>query len=235
MRDVLKPILHPEFSYKTYIVGKEKMPLLVVDNFIKDAQSLVDFCLANNNFTKSDRFYPGLRMEGPQKYMAAMHFYLGELFHAIFGLQKDKWQSGRSLYSMVVLPPEQLNIQQCIPHVDSFSRSAIACVHFLCDDTKGGTSLYRHKKTGFECIDEQRVEEYNQVAIAEGVLDLPQKSYMNGSNYFFKQIACVDAKFNRLVVYPSAVLHSGNIAPDFDFDPNPVSGRLTLNSFITGK
>jgi hypothetical protein len=29
-------------------------------------------------------------------------------------------------------------------------------------------------------------------------------------------------------------LHSGNIAPDFLFDTNPRTGRLTINTFISG-
>ena len=49
------------------------------------------------------------------------------------------------------------------------------------------------------------------------------------------QIANVDAMFNRMIIYPSNILHSGNIAADFNFDQNPATGRLTLNSFIYGK
>ncbi len=235
MEETKKPKLHPKIVHQVIYVRREKVPLIVIDNFLDDAESLIHFCVASAAFNNADSFYPGLRMPAPKLYIQALHYYLGSLFSATFGLKKDMWQTGRSLYSMVVTPPAQLKVQQCIPHVDSFNRGDLACVHFLCDENKGGTSLYRHKETGFEYIDQERVDEYSQCVIDQGGIDTQQKFYMNGSTDLFEQIACVDAKFNRLVVYPGAVLHSGNIAPDFNFDPNPTTGRLTLNSFITSK
>jgi len=235
MEDIIKPKLHPKIVHQVVYVGREKVPLIVIDNFLEDAESLIEFCVASAAFNNADSFYPGLRMPAPKLYIQAIHYYLGSLLDATFGLKKDMWQTGRSLYSMVVTPPAQLKVQQCIPHIDSFNRGDLACVHFLCDESKGGTSLYRHKKTGFEYIDPKRLEEYNQCVIAQGGIDIQQKSYMNGSTDLFEQIACIDAKFNRLVIYPGSVLHSGNIAPDFSFDPDPKTGRLTLNSFITRK
>jgi hypothetical protein len=56
--------------------------------------------------------------------------------------------------------------------------------------------------------------------------------YINGDNQYYEQIGSYDAKFNRIVMYRGNVLHSANIAPDFNFDPNPRTGRLTLTSFI---
>lgn len=235
MEDTLKPLIHPDFAYKAYSVGNEQTPLLVIDHFIKDPERLIDFCVARAAFDNTDNFYPGLRMPAPHLYIHAINFYLSELIESIFGLKKDSWEGGRTLYSMVATPPEQLRPQQCIPHVDSFYRGDLACVHFLCDTDKGGTSLYRHKKTGFESVDAQRIDNYNQTVIHEGALDAPQKSYMNGSNTFFERTAAIDAVFNRMIIYPTTALHSGNIAPGFNFDPNPASGRLTLNSFIFSK
>ncbi|HRH76695.1 MAG TPA: DUF6445 family protein, partial [Cellvibrionaceae bacterium] len=110
-----------------------------------------------------------------------------------------------------------------------------ACVHYLCDEKKGGTSIYRHKKTGIERITEDNVDYYNQAVNEEGALIQLEGSYMNGSNAYFEQIACVEAVFNRMVIYPANVLHSGNISKDFTFDSNPSRGRLTINSFLYSK
>jgi hypothetical protein len=235
MQDSLKPMLHPELSYKFYTVGREQTPLLVIDNFIQDAHLLVDFCEANTNFSKVDNFYPGLRMAAPNMYIHAINRYLAELLGNIFGLTQDKIAGGKALYSMVVTPPDQLEINQCLPHIDSYVSGDLACVHYLCDKQKGGTSLYRHRKTGYEKITSETVDHYKQSVVDEGALRLEKKSYMNGSNNYFEQIAAIDAMFNRMIIYPSNILHSGNIASDFNFDPNPASGRLTLNSFIFSK
>ena len=152
MQDSLRPILHPELSYKFYNVGREETPLLVIDNFIQDAHSLVEFCKANKNFSKVDTFYPGLRMAAPRMYVHAINYYLADLLSNIFGLTQNKIAGGTALYSMVVTPPDQLEINQCLPHIDSYLTGDLACVHYLCEKEKGGTSLYRHRKTGYEKI-----------------------------------------------------------------------------------
>lgn len=142
---------------------------------------------------------------------------------------------GKSLYSMVITPPDQLEPIQCIPHIDSYLSGDLACVHYLCDKEKGGTSLYRHKKTGYEKITSENINTYKESLFNEGALVFKKKSYMNGSNNYFEQIAEVEAVFNRIVIYPSNILHSGNIPPNFNFNPHPAAGRLTLNSFIFSK
>lgn len=232
MQDSLKLALHPELSYKFYKVGVEETPLLVIDNFIRDAHLLVDFCVANTSFSKVDNFYPGLRMVAPDKYIHTINRYLADLLSNIFGLTQDKIAGGKALYSMVVTPPDKLDPAQCLPHIDSYLSGDLACVHYLCGKEKGGTSLYRHRKTGYEKITSETIDHYKQTVLDEGALTFEKKSYMNGSTDYFEQIATVDATFNRIVIYPSNVLHSGNIAADFNFDANPATGRLTLNSFI---
>lgn len=232
MQDSLNLTLHPELSYKFYNVGRENTPLLVIDNFINDAHLLIEFCEKNINFNKVDSFYPGLRMTAPRMYIHAVNRYLAELLSNIFGLTQDKIAGGKALYSMVVTPPDQLEIKQCLPHIDSFLVGDLACVHYLCGKEKGGTSLYRHKKTGYEKITAEIIDRYHHAVLEEGALDIARKSYMNGANDYFEPIAEIDAQFNRMIVYPSNVLHSGNIPPGFDFNPNPREGRLTLNSFI---
>jgi hypothetical protein len=227
--------IHPDFQCELLLAGQEKTPLIIIDNFIKDAEQLVDFCLENNVFSKVDNYYPGIRMPAPKMYVRVVYECLSELFASIFDLSKQDFSCGRSFYSLVVTPPEQLKQQQSLPHVDSYRYSDFACVHYLCDREMGGTSLYRHKKTGFERITDDRVNFYNQSVVGEGALSELQNSYMNGSNDYFDQIACVDALFNRMVIYPANVLHSGNISKDFAFDPTPSKGRLTLNSFLFSK
>jgi hypothetical protein len=230
----LIPELHPDFAYKAYNVGREKTPLLVIDNYLKDAQGLVDYCKGMNNFGHVDTYYPGVRMLAPQLYMHALHHHLARFFFTIFGLSPEYIEGGKAYYSMIVTPPEKLEPKQCIPHIDSFISGNLACVHYLCDKSKGGTSLYRHKKTGFEVVTKETIDSYNQAVIDEGALTL-EKSYMNGTNDYFERIAKIDAQFNRVVIYPGNILHSGDIAPEFNFDTDPTRGRLTLNSFIFKK
>ena len=48
----------------------------------------------------------------------------------------------------------------------------------------------------------------------------------------FEQINKQDGIFNRILIYRRNILHSGCIDKDFIPDPNPLTGRLSINSFI---
>ena len=224
------PPLHPEFTYRVDLVGNERQPVLVVDNFIANAESLVDYCCQTAQLNEERGFYPGMRGAGPGLYMDALSKHLGALIYKTFQLTPQPLRKMRSVYSMVTTAPDQLSPLQCAPHCDSANMGDLASVHYLCQPHHGGTSLYRHRETGFEYVDAGRKAQYRESVTAQEP-DF-SRSYMNGSNAFFEQIASYEARFNRLVIYRSTSLHSGNIAPDFNFDPSPRTGRLTLNTFI---
>ena len=59
--------------------------------------------------------------------------------------------------------------------------------------------------------------------------------YVRGSTNGFEEIGRVQARFNRLVVYPGNLFHSGILPDDYDFSPDPRRGRLTINIFLDGE
>ena len=229
------PQLHADFAYKAYKVGREKTPLLVIDNFIAHAEQLVDYCAALGKLEKIDTFYPGIRMQAPDMYVHTLYQYLGVLLEHAFDLPLNQIQGSKALFSMVTTPPEQLSPKQRLPHIDSFETGDLACVHYLCSPEMGGTALYRHKSTGFETIDASQIDHYNETLIKEGALQSEDITYMHGANKYFDQIADIGAVFNRLIIYPSNILHSGTISPNCVLDADPRKGRLTLNTFIYRK
>ena len=226
------PNLHPGFAYRVDHVGNERQPVLVIDNFLNSADSLVEYSAKTATFNAENGLYPGIRFPAPNLYVEAMSKHLGGLVGSVFALPDDIRMGVKSVFSLVVTPPDQLQPLQCVPHTDSANMTDLATVHFLCGAGHGGTSLYRHRATGFEYVDDTRLGDYrNLIAEQEKMPDFPT-GYMNGSNHLFEQIASYDAVFNRIIMYRSTSLHSGNIAPDFTFDPNPRTGRLSINTFI---
>ena len=221
----------PTFQYQVEYVGQDRQPVLIIDNAFQQAEKLVDYCVANLAFHQADSFYPGIRMPGPANYDKFLARQLGVLMHQVFGTPIEKIRGARSVYSMVVTPPEALALTQRVPHSDSLSEQNLACVHYLCESRQGGTSLYRHRSTGYENINEQRYETYQAALTADMKRYGTPAGYINGSTEIFERTASYEARFNRLVMYRGFNLHSGNIAPDFAFDANPRSGRLTLNTF----
>lgn len=224
--------LHSDFKYRVDYVGLERQPVLVIDNFLVHAETLVEFAQQQGQFNNADAYYPGVRLPAPELYLYSFQRHLHRLVSDTFGM-RDEWVTGvKADFSMVVTPPAELRPAQCLPHFDSTNGRELAAVHYLCDSKQGGTSLYRHRSTNYETIDAERKPIYRSSLQQELPDHLVQRRYMNGSDNFFEQIASYEARFNRLIIYRCNNLHSGNIAPDFTFDPSPRTGRLTLNTFI---
>lgn len=230
-----KPQIHANFAVEVQHIGGEGIPLLVIDNFLAQAEQLVDYCAGVGRLEKIDTYYPGIRMQAPEMYVHALHYYLDKIFEAVFNLPISQIKGSRALFSMVTTPPQMLEPKQRLPHIDSFETGDLACVHYLCGPEMGGTSMYRHCSTGYETINASQIDHYNEALIAEGAVESAPLAYMNGSNKYFEQIASVEAAFNRMVVYPSNILHSGNINANCSLDPDPRKGRLTLNTFVYRK
>jgi len=230
--DNFLPPLHPEFTYRVDYIGQEKIPVLVVDNFLQDAEALLGFAIKFGDFRDGTDFYPGIQSRVPDFYNNALYSYLREIVCAAFDKTLDQISHSQSTYSLVLTPPPRLAIPQSRPHVDTINKDKLACVHYLCTPEKGGTSFYRHRATGFETLSPERMDEYSLHLEQEAKDTRWQKKYINGSNEYYEEIGRYESNFNRLIMYPSDVLHSASIPEDFQFRPNPVVGRLTLNTFI---
>lgn len=218
--------------YQVNYVGQERQPVLVIDQFLPQAERLVDYCAGKLAFNQSDSFYPGLRMPAPPEYDKFIAYQLRQFITDVFSTSIEKIRGARSVYSMVTTRPQALALQQCMPHCDAYNEFNLACVHYLCGPQQGGTSLYRHNSTGFESVNQERERTYMEALNKDVQRHSVARAYINSSTDIFTRTASYEAAFNRIVVYPGYVLHSGNIASSFAFDPNPRTGRLTLNTFF---
>ena len=224
--------LHPSISIQKLTVGNDKAPLLVIDNFVADPDRLVRRA-ATRMFGQGGRYYPGIRAEAPLSYQQLFTVKLRDLLFEYFDLRGRGFSFSLCAYSLVTSPPQNLEFLQRIPHFDSTNRNALASVHYLFRRDLGGTAFYRHRSTGFESVDDSRKERYFQILNEESQgTHAPAPGYINGDTPLFEQTAKQDGVFNRILIYPRSVLHSGNISADFVPDPNPATGRLSINSFI---
>jgi len=213
-------------------LGAEGAPLIVVDDFVPNPDELVDYAMAQN-FGVQGRYYPGIRCIAPQSYQQFLLTTLGGLILECLGAKRGTLGFSMCHYSLVTTPADQLELLQRIPHVDSVAKNGLASIHYLFRKNLGGTAFYRHRATGFESLDESRNDRYFRTLEAECAgPDAPAPGYINGDTPLYQQIAKQDGVFNRLLLYPRNVLHSGCIAPDFVPDSNPRTGRLSINSFI---
>lgn len=225
-RRMHRPTLRIDF------VGNARAPVAVIDDFHPDPQSLIAQAEANQGFSDSSRFYPGIRAQGSFEYVKWLCETLRSLMPDGFG-PPNSVKPTECNYSLVTRRPEETIPFQRIPHFDGTDGGKIAVLHYLCRPEQGGTAFYRHRATGYEQINPANVKHYAQAIDDEmGVHGVPPPGYVNGSTALFERIAAYDAAFNRALVYRGTSLHSGSIPEGFVPDANPRTGRLTVNTFL---
>jgi len=224
--------LNPNLTTRVYQLGEEQSPLLVVDNFLQDAELLVeDAC--QQRFVQNSPLYPGIRAPAPICFQSLLLSTLGRQLKQVFELKGSKLSLSLCQYSIVTMSADQLTLLQRIPHFDSTKRDELAAVFYLFKEDLGGTSFYRHNKTGYEYIDDARRIPYFKSLESENDSDnIPQQGYINGDTALFTRISEQQGIFNRLIVYRRQNLHSGSISPSFVPNADPRKGRLTINIFI---
>lgn len=218
---------------KTYSAGHEGEPLLMANAYLNGADQLRDYAIRNNQFSSADTYYPGIRMPIPYNYTMTLAKNFQAYIEAHFGLPLSKVKKAVSRYSIVTASPESLNLRQRIPHFDAPSRNSLAMIHYLCDDANSGTALYRHRESDFEYVDETRHDHYIRRLDRQFNNPLEHPSgYICGDTDNFEMIESFAAVYNRVVMYRGSSLHSGIIRPDYNFDPSPRTGRLTITTFM---
>jgi len=223
---------HPDITVQRSSIGGEQAPLLVIDNLIANPGELIELA-AGKLYSDVASYYPGIRAKAPLSYQQFVLDQLRSLFSETFGLQGRTLRFTGCYFSLVTSPPEKLAHLQCIPHIDSVLDTELAFVHYLFKRDHGGTAFYRHRQTGFEVITQERKAEYFACVEAEKVgPNKPDLGYINASTALYEQIRSEAGIFNRMLVYRRNSLHSGSIVLPFAVDPNPRTGRLSINGFV---
>jgi uncharacterized protein DUF6445 len=223
---------HRDFSIQRLTIGAERAPLMVIDNALADADALVRMA-ATKMFGDVTSYYPGVRAKVPLTFQKFVLDELREEFVGLFGMDRASLRFTACHFSLVTTPAEKLGHLQRIPHIDSVTSSELAFILYLFKTDLGGTSFYRHRKSGFEVVDETRFPGYSAIVEAEreAVLRGPP-AYINGSNDFYEEVGRQEGVFNRMLIYRRTSLHSGNIRPNFVPVTDPRKGRLSVNGFI---
>ncbi|TYK66404.1 DUF6445 family protein [Colwellia echini] len=226
-------LLNPNANISNITFGVEKQPLLKVDSYLTDPQVLIDFAINKNQFSPSNSFYPGIRMPLPISYIQALIHNLGADIEATFGVDLKKIKTAVATFSIITTPAENLEFFQTIPHFDGLGENKLAILHYLSDMPDTGTCFYHHKALGYDYVDDSRYQGYLDY-LDEQFKDRNQASdtYICDDSAEFEKIASYQCVFNRLLIYKASSLHSGLITSDYNFDPNPKTGRLTIASFI---
>lgn len=223
---------HSDFRVQRSVIGSERAPLLVIDDVLARPDELVDLAAAKT-YGDVASYYPGIRAKVP---LTFQKFILDELrgeFAQVFGLADATLRFTACHFSLVTTPPSRLTYLQRIPHIDSLAGSELAFILYLFKTDLGGTAFYRHRKTGFEFVDQARKAEYwRHIEAEQAVVEQTSPCYISGDTPLYERVGHEDGVFNRMLVYRRTSLHSAALTPDFAGSADPRQGRLSVNGFI---
>lgn len=220
-------------------VGHSQTVALTIDGFAMpamDAPASLDAIRAIAAqlapYPPQQRTYPGLRRVITGADQAACR-YLAHLLQAtapLIGAAYD-WPGfavTEASFSLMTAAPDALAPQQRTPHFDTPDPDVVAMLHYLAPTA--GTGFYRHRATGIEVVTPGNVAHYTATARAE--LAARPAGYITHSDAHYELITPIEGRANRIVFYPSALLHSALMTDDTARDADPMTGRLTTVVFL---
>lgn len=212
-------------------IGTEREPIVTVDGFANDPDMLRrEASLAN--FAPIGEYYPGERAPVPPLYLDMIGDTLRDVLGEFFGY-RGGGEILRSYYSIATSAPHQLSLPQRIPHTDAYDDHQIAVLHFLNREDLGGTAFFRHRSTGFETVNAQRVEQFH-ASLSEDFARLgePEPAYIGDDSPLFERTHVCSYRFNRAIIYRGKLLHCADLANMPNLPGSIQQGRLTAATFV---
>jgi len=211
----------------------------VVDDALRDPDAFVAWAVAHAGAFRQVDFnaYPGTYLMTPAEVERALEQFFIVRMRQFFDARRLLKMHCR--LSMITLPPEALRPYQWLCHTDRFgldaSQSIQASVLYLFRDSSlGGTSFYAPARSTDETAQlfADTTTLSNEAFTARYGI---QPGYIGASNAWFTRVGGVPARWNRLIFYDGAVLHSGDIPDPARLSTDPAQGRLTFNGFFVSR
>ena len=222
--------LNPGAQAAVLPVGQDRVPVLIVDDLLSDAEAIAEVARGLAYGPPGRAGYPGLNADIDQAFAAAFLTLLRPPLQSVFGVPAGAPLACNGYFGLVCTPQSELKPYQAVPHVDTTQPRSLAILWYLCDEAFGGTGFFRHRATGVETLTGDRQAAY-EVALRTEMADRVP-AYPCADDPAFELIGQAEAKFNRMLVYPGNLLHSGLVAPG-RLSADPAVGRLTANLFVT--
>lgn len=211
--------------------------LIFIDDFLEHPEALLE-AACRSSFEpypglSERKGYPGVRAEAPSTYSQNLTALVDPLIRLNFGVPEHlPLRKSMCGFSLTTAMPEALGNLQRTPHFDASTPHHMAVLLYLCDARHGGTAFYRHRATGIQQVTAQNREAFLARYNDELAQRPPAARYFDQGDEHFEFLGRMPARFNRLVVYRGSLLHTAVINPELSINPDPLNGRLTVNTFF---
>jgi hypothetical protein len=228
--------INPHLTLKTFKLDDIDSAVYVIDDFLINTGDLTSYTrnTAYLNPVGSDgTAYPGMRDAMPMPYIRLLKKLIEDNILTTLVNSPSSVEIHRSLLSLTTVSESNLNTLQKMPHIDSFMDTEFASVHYLCDKEMGGTSIYKYKPSNIIRFNEKHRHLLNQAKQMVENNRLEHKGYLKHSTSLFEKVFSIEAKFNRIVIYPGNLLHCANLKDNMSINTDINKGRLTIASFFS--
>ena len=189
-------LLNESATRRVVRIGEEREPLCIIDDFLDEPLKFRNQAIQGVPPRPDETLYPGLRAPAPEAYQALLDTTLRKLATEVFDIDVPPSPSLVSFCSLVATPPERLKPAQQIPHFDQPNRRDLAVMHYFCEPHLGGTSFYRHRSSGYEYINDERVPGYFETIereVREIGLPKPPSRRAGTASSFIERRRCTPA------------------------------------------
>jgi hypothetical protein len=224
------PRLNPGARAAVMNVGRERIPVLIVDDLLEDAEAVAHAACRLDYGPPGRPGYPGLNADIDRDFAAGLLTQVRPPLQSVFGVPAAAPLACSGYFGLVCTPEAELTPRQCVPHTDTTQPRSLAVLYYLCGPEFGGTGFFRHRATGIETLTSDRQAAYDAALVPE--LGGRPAAYLRAEDPACELTGQAEAKFNRMLVYPGNLLHSGLVAPE-RLSADPGRGRLTGNMFVT--
>jgi hypothetical protein len=224
----------------TVVELSEDWHYVVIDDFLANPDQLVEYgSRLRDEFLYPERAYPGGVLPLDGQFLTPVNQFIRREMSQLFPFSRAGLRC-QSQLCLTTLQPANFTWIQRLCHTDPAvypGKTNYASLLYLFDDTElGGTAFFRWKDQDYW----REMTARQQLDPAVGLAKLEQKfqlfrdppCYMTGSNEVAELLDEVPAKFNRLVFYPGDLPHGACIRFPERLGNDPLTGRLTLNTFI---
>ena len=204
-KEIFKLNRFPNLKIHRKNIKNTNIPIVVVDNLYVNPEEVRKFS-SILPYTKSKyvlQSSPGKRVK-----LDLDIRHLQDFTYKLIGQNKTNTFLPPSLIFNRIRSDEVLSDNQTTPHTDSVRGLSHAIVIYLNteEECAGGTAFYRHKETGISFV--KNIDDFKKVYESK---KSNYKDFITESNDDWELLDLIEMKFNRMIIYPPNIYHSGYI------------------------